>query len=62
MKGKGSQFVAPGERLIIQTPGGAGIGDPRTRDAAAVASDVRDGLVTADAAKRLYGAVAAAAE
>jgi N-methylhydantoinase B len=55
-------MVPPGERLIIQTPGGAGIGDPASRPRAAVASDLRDGLVTAETAARLYGATAAAAE
>ncbi|BBK33935.1 N-methylhydantoinase B [Stella humosa] len=62
MKGKGSQMVPPGERLIIQTPGGAGIGDPNTRPRDQVAADLRDGLVSAEAAARLYGATAAAAE
>ena len=36
-------------------PGGGGFGDPRQRDPALVAADVRDGLVSAEAARRDYG-------
>ncbi|MGE0715227.1 MAG: hydantoinase B/oxoprolinase family protein [Alphaproteobacteria bacterium] len=62
MQGKGSQLVPPGERLVIMTPGGGGMGDPRSRAPAAVAEDLRDGLVAEDTARRLYGLAAEAAE
>lgn len=52
---KGKQVVAAGERLRIELPGGGGIGDPKTRDPEAVAEDVAAGLVSADAARELYG-------
>lgn len=32
LKGKGAQAVAPGERLVVMTPGGGGIGNPAERD------------------------------
>ncbi len=36
-------------------PGGGGFGDPHARDAGTVAEDVRNGLVTAEAARSDYG-------
>ncbi|MGB6102476.1 MAG: hydantoinase B/oxoprolinase family protein [Pusillimonas sp.] len=53
--GKGSQEILPGERLLIQTPGGGGIGNPKHRLPARVASDLADGLLTEDQARSLYG-------
>jgi N-methylhydantoinase B len=38
--------LAPGQRLIIETPGGGGYGDPGERAAEASERDVSDGLVT----------------
>lgn len=45
-----------GDRLLVQTPGGGGYGDPARRDPAALAEDVADGKVSAEAARGLYGA------
>jgi N-methylhydantoinase B len=45
--------------LSIRAPGGGGYGDPLKRDPAAVLRDVRDGLVSPDAARREYGIVLA---
>lgn len=56
LKGKGFQEVPPGDRLVVMTPGGAGIGDPAARDRAAVRRDAADGLVSADQAVAAYGA------
>jgi N-methylhydantoinase B len=50
LKGKGFQEVPPGDRLVVLTPGGAGIGDPKTRDPHALARDIADGLVSAERA------------
>lgn len=36
LKGKGAQDISPGERLVVLTPGGAGMGDPRARMAESV--------------------------
>ena len=41
-----------GDRVIVQTPGGGGYGDPRRRTR--VADDVADGKVSADSARELY--------
>jgi len=53
--GKCELRVEPGERLIFDTPGGGGHGDPAARDRDALARDVDCGLVSAEAAMRLYG-------
>ncbi len=57
LRTKGYQVIPDGERLILELPGGAGMGDPTTRDPDAVERDVRDGLVSADNAKALYKVV-----
>ncbi len=43
-----------GERFLLQSAGGGGYGDPRRRDGAALASDLAEGYVSADAAKKDY--------
>jgi N-methylhydantoinase B len=47
--------LAPGDRVRVRTPGGGGYGDPRARDPAAIAEDVRLGRYTAQDARRLFG-------
>jgi N-methylhydantoinase B len=54
LRTKGFQVVPDGERLILELPGGAGMGDPTDRDTALVARDVRDGLVSVANARALY--------
>jgi N-methylhydantoinase B len=54
LRTKGFQVIPDGERLILQLPGGAGMGEPTQRDPALVARDVRDGLVSAENARVLY--------
>jgi len=54
LRPKGFQVIPDGDRLILQLPGGGGMGDPAIRDPALVARDVRDGLVSADDARALY--------
>jgi N-methylhydantoinase B len=49
--------VEPGDRLIFRTAGAGGCGDPSLRPAALVEVDVARGLVSAEAAERLYGVV-----
>src|SRR5262249_12521089 len=44
-----------GERFLLQSAGGGGCGDPRRRDRAALARDMAEGYVSADAAKKDYG-------
>ncbi|MEQ9122104.1 MAG: hydantoinase B/oxoprolinase family protein, partial [Alphaproteobacteria bacterium] len=56
-KGKGRQTVPSGERLLLQMPGGGGLGDAKTRDPARVARDVANGFVTPETARAAYGVV-----
>ena len=62
--GTAQEYVTPasgryemrsGERFLLQSAGGGGCGDPRRRDPAALARDVAEGYVSADAAKTDYG-------
>ncbi|MBW8854737.1 MAG: hydantoinase B/oxoprolinase family protein, partial [Bradyrhizobium sp.] len=55
LRGKGFQQVPPDDRLVVLTPGGAGIGDPRERAPTAVNDDIESGLVSADNAVAVYG-------
>jgi len=54
LRTKGYQVIPDGNRLILELPGGAGMGDPAERDPERVARDVRDGLVSAANALALY--------
>jgi N-methylhydantoinase B len=49
--------LSKGQRARLETPGGGGWGDPRLRDADAVARDVQRGFIGAEAASRDYGVV-----
>jgi N-methylhydantoinase B len=53
--------LAPGDVLIGVVPGGAGYGDPLRRDPDRVAADVAAELVSATAARDVYGVVMSAA-
>jgi len=55
LKGKGRQSIPKGARITIEMPGGGGLGDPKARDRAKVADDVRNGLVDAETARSVYG-------
>lgn len=46
LRAKGLQSIPAGERLVLELPGGAGLGDPAERDARAAATDAEAGLVT----------------
>jgi N-methylhydantoinase B len=43
MKGKGAQRIEPGERLVVMTPGGGGLGPPAERTADRAARDRDEG-------------------
>jgi N-methylhydantoinase B len=47
-------------RLVMQSPGGGGFGDPLDRDPDLVARDVRDGVVSDAAALAIYAVKLAA--
>ena len=55
LRGMGQQTVPKKDRVIIAMPGGGGLGNPRRRAVAAVADDVRQGFISAEAARRDYG-------
>jgi N-methylhydantoinase B len=48
-------------KITVQSAGGGGWGDPRRRDPALVARDVKDGIVSIGAARDLYGVAVDAA-
>ncbi len=61
LRAKGRQLIPAGERLVVQTPGGGGLGDPTQRADASIERDVRYGLVSAGQAEDAYGRAATSA-
>jgi N-methylhydantoinase B len=57
LRGKGLQTIPNGEALLIEMPGGGGLGHPFKRDPALVLTDVKLGMVSRAAALRDYGVV-----
>jgi N-methylhydantoinase B len=55
LRGKGLDTVPAGARLVMETPGGGGLGDVGRRDPARVRADLDAGLISARAAKEIYG-------
>ena len=55
LKPKGLSVVQPGERLVVEMPGGGGMGPAGDRDPEAVRRDVRLGYLSVEAAERDYG-------
>jgi N-methylhydantoinase B len=60
LRTKGFQIIPSGDRLVLELPGGGGMGHPAARDPGLVARDVRDGLVSAEQARTLYKVALAA--
>ena len=54
LNGKGTQTIPRGERVVVDMPGGGGLGEARMRDPRRVMDDVRGGLVSADVARSTY--------
>jgi len=52
---KATTTVSRGDRLVIETAGGGGFGDPAARAPESVAADVANGKVSRAAAGALYG-------
>ena len=50
-------FLRAGDAIDVATPGGGGYGDPFDREPALVANDVRDAIVSPEAAAAEYGVV-----
>jgi N-methylhydantoinase B len=57
MKSRGTQAIPADDRLIVEMPGGGGLGDPAARDPESVARDVADGFVSEECARELYKVV-----
>ena len=53
---KARTIIEPGMRLTLRFAGGGGYGEPGDRDPELVEADLRDGYITANGAKRDYGA------
>ncbi|WP_272008780.1 hydantoinase B/oxoprolinase family protein [Roseovarius sp. ZX-A-9] len=47
--------IRRGDRVLLRMPGGGGYGDPAERDPDAVLSDLKDGYISKEAAKKYYG-------
>jgi N-methylhydantoinase B len=54
---RGTQVIPTGERLVVEMPGGGGLGDPLKRDPQSVQRDVAMGYVSNEAARDLYKVV-----
>ncbi len=54
LQGKGLQLIPPNSRLILETPGGGGYGDPRHRAPERLRQDISLNLVTPEAAAVQY--------
>jgi len=53
---KAVHVVPPGDRLVLDLPGGGGMGDPAQRERQRIDADVASGLVSAERATRDYPA------
>jgi N-methylhydantoinase B len=56
LNSKGAFTVPAGGRVVMEAPGSGGYGPPSARDPALLREDLADGYVTAEAARRDYGA------
>jgi N-methylhydantoinase B len=55
LKAKGRQIVPAGERVTLDMPGGAGHGDVSERRLEDIETDLREGYISWDAARHIYG-------
>jgi N-methylhydantoinase B len=53
--GKQRLAMRSGDRLVVTTGGGGGVGDPRARERAVVERDLREGKISAARAREVYG-------
>ncbi|MBI1778422.1 MAG: hydantoinase B/oxoprolinase family protein [Proteobacteria bacterium] len=52
---KATHVVPAGDRLVVELPGGGGLGEPTERPPERVKADIAAGLVSPEAALRVYG-------
>ncbi len=57
LPGKGQRTIPRGDRLVLEMPGGGGLGDPLARSPQRVAEDVRNGFVSVERARIDYGVI-----
>jgi len=55
LRGKGTQHVPPGERLVLELPGGGGFGAPAKRDRDALRHDLANGYIDEAGLLKHYG-------
>ena len=55
LPGKGRHVVPKGDRIVIKSPGGGGLGDPLARDRTLVRRDLDNGTITPRSALEQYG-------
>jgi N-methylhydantoinase B len=55
LPGKGRHVVPKGDRIVILSPGGGGLGDPKRRDPRLVRQDVENELISAATAQDVHG-------
>jgi len=55
LAGKGQHQIPAGDRVLIMSPGGGGIGDPRERDRSLIAADLANELISSETARDIYG-------
>ena len=55
MTGTDKADVSPGDKIIIETPGGGGFGKSAERDPASIQKDIDNGYISAAAAEKEYG-------
>ena len=51
---KSVYWVQPGERLLLELPGGGGLGNPKNREIQKIKEDIEGGYITKEGAKRDY--------
>ena len=52
---KAVHTIPPGDRIVLELPGGGGVGDPAQRAKSRLEADLDSGLVSAAGAARDYG-------
>jgi len=55
LKGKTLHRIPAGDSLIVELPGGGGFGDPHDRPQEETSRDLQAGLISEQAARKLYG-------
>jgi N-methylhydantoinase B len=57
VKSKGTQIIPAGDRLLVEMPGGGGLGNPAERPPEMVADDLKNGFISDRCAHELYRVV-----